>query len=336
MYTLRVRGRQTFGFLSGNPFMVGDGESHRDRSAAGPTTDEERVLVLNPESGDGTSTDTARELAAGYGFAVHETESAGDGVTLAREAAADGASLVAAGGGDGTVNEVVAAADALDRVAVGVVPLGTGNNFAGNLGITGVEQSFEVLDAGERRRIDLGRADGRVFVNSCVGGLTAAASSETSSELKERFGVLAYVATTLRKLREYDDVRMTVETGGVDGPVEWHGEALALFVGNARRVGTERQAQADVEDGRFDVSVIETMPPRELLGEAALYRLFGEESEYVTRLQTPGLTARTSTPVDFSFDGEMATLDSLTATTVPGALEICVGEAYDPDPDAGA
>ncbi|MFC7046820.1 diacylglycerol/lipid kinase family protein [Halobacteriaceae archaeon GCM10025711] len=316
--------------------MVGDGESHRDRSAAGPATDEERVLVLNPESGDGTDTDTARDLAAEYGFAVQETESRGDGVTLAREAAAAGASLVAAGGGDGTVNEVVAGvdeADALDRMTVGVVPLGTGNNFAGNLGLTGVEQSFEVLDAGERRRIDLGRADGRVFVNSCVGGLTAAASSETSSELKERFGVLAYVATTLRKLREYDDVRMTVETGGVDGPVEWHGEALALFVGNARRVGTERRSQADVEDGRFDVAVIETMPPRELLGEAALYRLFGAESEYVTRLQTPGLTARTSTPVEFSFDGEMATLDSLTATTLPGALETCVGEAYDPDPD---
>lgn len=326
---------------------------------------DERVVVLNPASGSADHADRVRELATERGFAVEETEEAGDGVGLAREAAESGADVIAAAGGDGTVNEVVRGihdAGAFGNVTLGVVPAGTGNNFAGNVGVTGVEQAFEVIDAGRTRRIDLGYATGsmtadategvvrgsqdaeggieagrpgeeRAFVNSCVGGLTAEASGETSSDLKERFGVLAYVLTTLELMRSFDGFELCVERPG--GGTLWEGSAVFVLVGNARRFAPERQHQANVEDGLFDVAIVESMPPAEIIEEAAAYRLFGEESEHVVRLQTPSLEVEVESdePMSFSFDGEMADYGELFVSVRPRVVELFVGEGYEPNPD---
>jgi YegS/Rv2252/BmrU family lipid kinase len=325
--------------------------------------DGERVVILNPASGSGDHADRVHELAAERGFAVRETEESGDGVAFAREAAESGAEIVAAAGGDGTVNEVVRGIDAADElgdVTLAVVPAGTGNNFAGNVGVTGIEHAFEVIDSGRTCRIDLGYATGSVtvegteglvrgsqetdggvetgrpterrpFVNSCVGGLTAEASGETSSDLKERFGVLAYVMTTLRLMRSFDGFQLHVERPG--GGTLWEGAAIFVLVGNARRFGPKRQLPADVEDGLFDVAIVESMPPAEIVEEAAAYRLFGEESDHVTRLQAPTLevVVESGEPMSFSFDGEMADYDDLLAEVQPGVLELFVGEGYEPN-----
>lgn len=306
---------------------------------------DERVVVLNPASGSADHADRVRELATEWGFAVRETAEAGDGIDLAREAAESGAAVIAAAGGDGTINEVVRGihdADAFGDVTLGVVPAGTGNNFAGNVGVTDIEQAFEVIDAGRTRRIDLGYASGstaaepteeRPFVNSCVGGLTAEASGETSSESKERFGVLAYVLTTLEVMRSFDGFELRVEQPG--GGTLWEGSAVFVLVGNARRFAPERQRQANVEDGLFDVAIVESMPSAEILEEAAAYRLFGEESDHVTRLQTPSLDVEVEAdePMSFSFDGEIADYDDLFVEVRPRTLELFVGEGYEPNPD---
>ena len=91
------------------------------------------VVVLNPVSGTGSHRSRVRDLAADRGFVVRETQRPEHGVDLASEAVANGARLVAAAGGDGTLNEVirgVMAADGLDTVTVGIIPCGTGNGFA--------------------------------------------------------------------------------------------------------------------------------------------------------------------------------------------------------------
>src|SRR6056297_1624346 len=163
---------------------------------SGTDTPVDSVVVCNPVSGSGDHVPAVRDAAADHGFRVRETDHAGHGVDLAKEAVTAGATFVAAAGGDGTLNEVIrgiADAGALDRVTVGVVPCGTGNNFARNIGITDIEGAFEMFDSGERRRVDIAVADGRPFINSCVGGLTAEASAETSAELKRRFGAAAYL-----------------------------------------------------------------------------------------------------------------------------------------------
>jgi YegS/Rv2252/BmrU family lipid kinase len=308
-----------------------------DTSPADETTEDERVLVLNPVSGDSAHRDQIRELADERGFDVFETEREGDAVDFSRRAAEDGASMVVAAGGDGTVNEVVHGlhlADAFGSVTFGVVPTGTGNNFAGNVGITSIDQAFEMLDDGERRRIDVGIADGRTFVNSCVGGLTAAASGETDSEQKERLGVLAYVVETLRLMSDFDGLPLRVEAC-TNTEEAWSGHALFVLVGNGRRFPAEGRTQANMEDGQLEVTIIENMPTRDLLSETTVHRLFGSETEHVASLKAPRLDIAVATddPVQFSLDGEMGTWTELTLGVQSRVLELPVGPAYEPVPD---
>lgn len=298
------------------------------------------VVVLNPVSGGGEATPEIRERAHRRGFRLEETEAKGDGVDLARRAVEEGADRVVAAGGDGTINEVVqglADADALGEVTLGVVPGGTGNNFAGNVGVEGVEQAFELFDDGPVRRIDLGTADGRVFANSCVAGLTAEASEETDSELKGRWGAFAYVITTLRTLQEFDPLPLAVEAYTPDGGEQrWTGEAAVVLVGNARRFQVGGRSQAHVEDGLLEVLIVEQQPPADLLGDAALGELFGAGAEGLRRLRTPALdvSVHGEEAVDFSFDGEIESRTELSLAARRGALSVHVGPAYEPDPDA--
>jgi len=299
----------------------------------------ERVCILNPASGTGDHRDQVHRLAGEHGFVVRETGGEDDIRRFARDAADAGASVVAAAGGDGTLNRAVQGlldADALDEVTFGVVPGGTGNNFASNVGVESVEDAFAVIERGERRRLDLGMAEGRPFVNSLVGGLTAEASGSTSAEQKQRFGILAYVLTTLRTLREFEAFSLVLRDGGDADPL-WEGEAIFVLIGNARRFGDERVSQANVEDGLFDVAIIESMPPSQLVEEAAVYRLFDTESDHVTRLKASRLNVDIGEgeSVDFSFDGEIDQFRSLSAEVRPGALEVFVGESYNPVPDEG-
>lgn len=343
--------------------------------AAPPASDGDRILICNPTSGDGQHTAAVYDLAGEYDFTVHETTSAEDIVDKAARAAPD-ASILAAAGGDGTLTRVVRGmdrADAFQDTQFGIVPTGTGNNFAGNVGIEGIGHAFEVIDSGARRRIDVGtvtasRADGSAgeaalagenggsdaaetggndgtgergasdehdevaipFVNSCVGGLTAEASGETDPEDKSRLGVLAYVMTTLQRMTEYDGVRLHVEAAGERA---WTGEAVMLMVGNGRRFPVEGRTQANMEDGLFDVAVVEEQPTIDLAGQAAVARLFGEETEHIDRFKSPALRVETlDGPTEFSLDGEMVSADAVRMETRADALELPVGPDYEPDP----
>ncbi|ELZ11246.1 diacylglycerol kinase catalytic region [Natrinema thermotolerans DSM 11552] len=301
----------------------------------------DRVLVCNPVSGNGDHVDTVTGLAEQHGFEIRRTEEAGDATRLAREAA-PAADLVAAAGGDGTLNAVVngvAAADALESTTVAVVPAGTGNNFATNVGIRGIEHAFSVIEEGRRREIDVGWANDRTFVNSCVGGITAEASSETTPESKAELGVLAYVKNTIETVGEFDSLPLRVETAaGPNGERAraWEGEAMFVLIGNCRRFTGARTAQADVEDGLLEVTIVEDAATTDLLSGAALEGLFGGDSTHIVRRRTPTLSIESrADAVEYSLDGETLETERLRLETERGALTIPVGEAYRPDPDGG-
>lgn len=292
-----------------------------------------RVLVLNPVSGSADHAERVRELATDHDFAVRETHEGGDAIDFGREAA--DADLVAAAGGDGTIHEVVRGlhdADALDSTTVGVVPAGTGNNFAGNIGVEGIEEAFSVLETGETRQVDLGIANGRPFVNSAIAGLTANASSETTAEMKDSFGVLAYVVNTIRTAADFEGLSLDVETAADEQ--SWRGEAAFVLVGNGRRFPVEGQTQAHMEDGRFEVTIIEDRPTGKLVGEATLRRLLGTDTSNITRLETSELSIsiRNGEPGTFSLDGEMLSARDLDIETERGVLSLRVGEGYEIDP----
>lgn len=314
------------------------GDSNRSKTA-GESRDRWHI-ILNPASGTGDHGAEVHSLASERGYIVKETESEGDAVALAKEAAENGVQRIAACGGDGTIHQVLVGidrADALGGITFGVIPGGTGNNFAGNVGVRSIEHAFELLEGGERRRIDLGEADGEPFVNSCIAGLTSQTSSDTSSELKERVGTLAYVINGIQKAATFEPlhVAIDIQEGRDENSTTWEGDALCLLIGNARRFTTG--SQAHVEDGLFEVTIVEEMPTTEMLTEAAAQRLFGQETEHVTQLAAERLdiTHKQDEGVEFSLDGEMRTHEQLTLDVRPGDLEVVVGPEYDPVPIEG-
>lgn len=291
-------------------------------------------IILNPVSGAGDHGEEVRSLARARGHTVRETEEAGDAVAFAKEAAAEGVRRVAACGGDGTIHQVVVGldqADALADVTFGVIPGGTGNNFAGNIGVTGIEHAFELLETGEKRRIDLGQADDEPFVNSCIAGLTSQTSSDTSPELKERVGTLAYVINGIQRAANFEPLHVAIDIQEGKGTNStWEGDALCILVGNARRFATG--GQAHVEDGLFEVTIVEEMPTAEMLTEAAAQRLFGQETEHVTKLAAERLEIahEQGGGVEFSLDGEIRTHEQLSLDVRSGELNVVVGPEYDP------
>ncbi|QLG61366.1 diacylglycerol/lipid kinase family protein [Halorarum salinum] len=321
-----------------------------------------RVLVRNPESGDQRRSVQAAQEAEERGYEVLNTSEEGEEVDLAREAAAGGADVVVACGGDGTLNGVARGVDRagrLEEVTLGVVPAGTGNGFAGNVGIDGVTEAFESVEAGRTRRLDVGMADwsgesgrgdgsdagssgagdaglaggdadetARPFLNSCICGLTAEASARTEPALKQRLGVLAYVFTTLQHTGDFEGLELDIRAGSESDPV-WSGEAALLLVGNARRFPNR---QANVEDGKLDVVVIEDAPTIDYLARGAVERLFQGEVSHLTRLRVPSLVVDAGEPRQFSLDGEMVERERLEITTRERVMEFAVGEGYDPNP----
>lgn len=299
-------------------------------------TDRAPVLVRNPRSGDGRRSRLARDLARARGYEVLDTDGPGQTADLAGEAATRTATVVACGG-DGTLNETVQgvrAAGRLDDVTLGVVPAGTGNDFADNVGIRGVRHAFEVLEAGHERRLDLGVANDRLFLNSCVGGLTADASAATTSDRKRQLGVLAYVLTTFSMVRDYEALELDVTAGPERDPV-WEGDALMLLIGNGRRFPGERVRQANMEDGRLNVVIVEDLPAIDYLSKGAADRLLSRGADYLTRIKVPHLrVTHTGDPVQFSLDGEMFGTNDLTADCAAGAMRFLVARSYDPTPEA--
>ena len=299
----------------------------------------ETVIILNPKSGTGDHTDAVTDRARVVDYRVEQTRAEGDGVDLAREAAEAGAEQIVAAGGDGTVNEVVRGIDkagAFDRVTLGIVPVGTGNNFAGQLGITDLDTAFNVIEEGERRWIDLGEADGHAFVNSCVAGLTSDSSSKTDPEMKDRLGVVAYVVTTLQSMVEFDSMSLTVETeDGGDRSPAWRGDALAVLIGNGRRFAAGGDTQANMEDGLFEVTIVEDVSTLDLIREAVADQLLGGESDAIVRTRTPSLRIEVHDPQSrqFSLDGEIIERDNLSVDIRPSTLSVAVGEGYQLDPD---
>lgn len=296
----------------------------------------DRLLVLNPTSGTAAHSDAVRSLAVERGYHVEETESEGHAVKLASAAVDDGVDVVAIAGGDGTLNEVlhgIVAADGLDDVAVGVVPTGTENLFARNVGVTDIEQAFDVLEAGERRRLDVGVAGETPFLTSCVAGLTAEASISTSSELKERFGSLAFAISGVQQATDFDGLHLDISAVSQGEEATWDGKALGALVGNARRFA-KQGGQANLEDGLFDVVVIEEMPASRAVAEATAHRVFGRETEHVHlfRASQLRLDSLDGDAINFSVDGERRRHDELVLHNQPQALTVCVGDAYDSDP----
>ena len=273
-------------------------------------------VIFNPAARGNKARHFRRHLGDLSGdCAFKATAAAGDARRLAAESVAEGFGVIAAAGGDGTVNEVLNgigdAPNGFERTRLGVLPLGTVNVFARELKIPmRLEYAWKVLKRGNETRIDLGRADffedgkpqQRYFMQLAGAGLDARAIELVSWKLKKSAGPLAYVVAGLQALAEKQPL-LSVRADGkkLDGE-------LALF-GNGKFYGGSFPIfpGADLRDGLLDVCVFPKVNTAALLGLAPGFITRRRLSEKrVRRLWAQKFELTSNGPAAFELDGEWA------------------------------
>ena len=239
----------------------------------------------------------------GHAVDVRITWNAGDAEALTAEAADEGTDVVIACGGDGTLNEVVNGLDGRD-IPLGVIPLGTANDFARQTGIP--EDADHAMDVILRRkpvRIDTASMNGRRFLNVSTGGVGAEATAETPADAKASLGSLAYAITAVRKWAENQTRHAAFTSAGFGLDVDF----MAFAVGSARVTGggTMMTPDASVTDGLLDLCVIEAMNRRDF-ARLSLSVKRGEHRGLpgVHYAQLPWLKVTGSEALSVNLDGE--------------------------------
>lgn len=289
------------------------------------------AIIINPISG-GVRPAEARaraELASaivdrhGDPAEVFVTERAGHARDLTRAAVARGSRLVMAWGGDGTINEV-ASALAFGEIPLGIVPAGSGNGLARQLGVKRQPaDAIRLAIAAEPRRIDLGELGDRLFVNAAGVGFDAQVASRFN-ERSGRRGLMTYALITAKTLGTYEPPEYTITTS--EGSVRLR--AIVVTAANSAEFGNGAciAPGARVDDGLLDLVVIaERSRLQTLIG---LPRLFNG-----TVNQAPGCSIRRVTratiesdrPMTFHVDGEPVTGGTTLLLRIhPAALNVCV------------
>jgi diacylglycerol kinase (ATP) len=294
-------------------------------------------VILNPSSGRERGSDYAELVASKVrekytSLDVVVTAGEGDAEQAAASAARDGCDALFVAGGDGTLNETMnglAAANALDAIPVGVIPFGTGNDFAAALGIPlEIERALEVLLRGRELRADLGHVNDRVFVNTSGGGFIGEVSVATTPQLKTVAGRLAYLIGGAQALLEFEPVgaSITLEPGG-------HRSILGLYafaVCNSRSIGGGRLIAPDavIDDGLLDVCLIESMRALEF---AALARKVADGEHVndprVMYMQAEAVRIELERDIKVNTDGEVFEGRRCDYKVLPKAARFLAGEA---------
>ena len=216
------------------------------------------VIILNPTAGNFETVQDCQERVESLvgDWPVRISTHAGEAEALAKRAVEEGFGRVVAAGGDGTVNHVangIAGSDA----ALGILPMGTINVFAMELGLPAndLERCWEIVRAGNMRLVDLPSANGKYFVQLGGIGLDAQAVKETTLTFKRSLGPLSYLISAAHiAARQPPKLSIESENASVR-------EGSFVLVGNGRLYGGPFPffKQAVVDDGLLDVVVFKRL-----------------------------------------------------------------------------
>jgi diacylglycerol kinase family enzyme len=298
------------------------------------------TVLLNPRAGKQNAT-PARQITDAFRAAGADVDiRLAEGPAIAREAAdavRRGSRVVVAAGGDGTVSGVAGALAGTDA-ALGVLPLGTLNHFAKDLGIPAdLGEAARVIVAGRTRSVDVGEINGRSFVNNASIGMYARLLAERAAMQRIGRGKwLAHGLATLRVFREYRRLRVDVRSGkgeGGKGEERSKGSEVVrtpfVFVGNNeyQLSGLELGGRKTLDSGRLHVCMAPGMS-RGGVARLIIAAVFGD----ICTIE--GFESFTSAAVSLdaggarlvaSIDGEAVTIDNPLACRIrPRALRVLV------------
>jgi diacylglycerol kinase (ATP) len=289
-------------------------------------------VIVNRRAGSVTDLDgLLSQLQHLEPAALRVTRRRGDAEKFAREAAREKCGCVVAAGGDGTLNEVInGIATHAREVCLGLVPLGTGNDFARSLKLPlNVEENIDILRSQKSTPIDLVRIRSdhtRYFVNVSAGGFSCHVAERLTAKVKRAWGPLAYLrsaAAALPQLHAYetvvvfdDEERLTVDLYNV-------------VIGNGRFVagGLPIAPKADPADGLLDVILIPKRPGPEmaLLAAEIVLGKHASNSAVIFR-HAKKIAVRSQPGMWFNVDGESVGKAPAVFQIIPGALNFVMSK----------
>jgi diacylglycerol kinase (ATP) len=286
------------------------------------------LVILNPAArGERAKALRDRIASLSHHVLVRSTSSPGDARGLAARAVIQGYGTIVAAGGDGTINEVV---NGIGGAAVhfGILPVGTMNVFAAELGIpqNNLAKAWQVIEAGFSRLIDLPRANHAYFVQLAGVGLDAEVVRQTTLDSKKVLGPMSYLLT-LANVAARQPPRIRIEP--VDSATR---EGSFVLVGNGRLYGGPfvvfRDARLD--DGLLDVLVFQNQSHWDLIRYFQAIA-FGSHPALpdVEYFQSRGLRLTSREPVPVELDGELTGTLPYEFGCSAGKLKVLVPQALD-------
>ena len=283
-------------------------------------------LILNGKvaGNDALRAAVVGQREAGHRIEVRVTWKKGDARRFVLEAGE--VDLLIAAGGDGTLNEAVHGLMDLSidaRPILGVVPLGTANDFATGCDIPrDPEKALALCLEGEAVPMDVGKANAHWFLNAASAGFGAEVTATTSPDLKRLLGSAAYTvmgAILAINVHQYHG-RLTLpdrEIAG-SGPV--------AIIGNGRQAGGGAQVtpRARINDGLLDVLAVREIPALALLTAARELQELSPDGEYISYWQTPWAEVHTKEAIPVNLDGEPAQFSKVRYEAVPKAIRLIV------------
>jgi YegS/Rv2252/BmrU family lipid kinase len=306
--------------------------------------DDGAVFVVNPASANGSTRRRWPELAhraAELGLTGEAvfSERRGHAATLARRAAEDGARLVVAVGGDGTVNEVangLIAAEREDAPELAVLPRGTGIDFVRHFGIPkSLEGAVATARSGDVRTIDAGHVtfrswsgeeDSSHFVNAASAGMSGAVAQRANASSKALGGKASFLWATLAVFARWHASELEVD---VDGERRT-GLMYDAIVANCRYLGGGMAMCPDAQpdDGLLDVLLIGDITRRDLaLTLPRVYRGTHLPHPKAEALRGRSVTVQAATPLPVELDGEQPGTTPARFEILPAALRLRVPPA---------
>ena len=301
-------------------------------------------LIVNPTSGPW---DIRREIPTvlkhleGHGWhtTLHETLQAGEATELAREARDEGLDAVFVAGGDGTINEVINGL-AESSVALGVLPGGTGNVWAKELGLptrsplhwSPLAESVRALVPGTIRRIDLGRVNDRYFLQWAGLGLDAevAYTMEPRTRTQRRLGALGYIVAGVVTARTMGGTRTRIL---IDEELIYR-RTILIVISNSQLYGGKVRIATDarLDDGLLDVNIFSgsgfSSVMRAVMGVVTGLHVYDPRHSFY---QGHSIEIETDKPMAIHVDGEPFGTTPMVCEVVPRALSVLIPRQIRPD-----
>ncbi|MET9065946.1 diacylglycerol/lipid kinase family protein [Streptosporangium sandarakinum] len=285
------------------------------------------AVIAHQRKTIGGGLDELRRLLAEEGvedLLWHEVPKSKKAPKQVRKALKEGADLVVVWGGDGMVQRCV---DVLagSGVTMAIIPAGTANLFARNLGIPeDLPEAVRIAFHGESRKLDLGKVNGEHFAVMAGLGFDAEMIKDADRGLKDRLGRAAYFWTGLRHVRG-ELVHMEVK---LDKTTWFEGEASCLLLGNVGTItgGIEAFDDAQPDDGWLEIGITTASGPIQwarVLGRMSAGR--SDESPFVRMTRARKIKVKLAAPMSYELDGgAKGTVTELKAKVVPGGITVRV------------